>query len=343
MAQSGTWASILDELEDQLPDEADDELPPLDLPDTGPVPTITPAPSLVLGEMEVPATIVARHREREAEPAPEPESESEGVVDDATTAEVPSVAAKPEAELAAEPESEAAEDDGGADSEADDQREPPSVDDLFARLRAAGTATVAHGVLEGDLQEGEAEAAATVTAEREPAEPATEAVTAEPEPAEPAAEAVLGEAITQREAALAPTRTKLSRQLKRVLADEQNEVLDRLRQRNATTAADEVLGSPDAHAGTYREAAEDQLWAAAEAGAHAMSNVEGEELHAALEARSVLDRCLDTLTSELVVPLRARLTENLEASGDDPAEAATPPPHHLSGLEGPPRRAERPT
>jgi hypothetical protein len=122
---------------------------------------------------------------------------------------------------------------------------------------------------------------------------------------------------------LAPLRTRLSRQLKRVIADEQNDVLDQLRQRNASTATDDVLGTPDAHAGRYREAAEDQLWSAAEAGAHAMSDVEGEELHAALEARSVLERCLDTVTSELVVPLRARLTENLEASGDDPTEAAT--------------------
>src|SRR5262249_33169013 len=46
------------------------------------------------------------------------------------------------------------------------------------------------------------------------------------------------------------------------------------------------------------------------------------ELHAALEGRSVLDRCLDTVTSELVVPLRARLSESLDAAGDDTTEAA---------------------
>ena len=58
------------------------------------------------------------------------------------------------------------------------------------------------------------------------------------------------------------------------------------------------------------------MWAAATAGAHSLSDLEGEELHAALEARSVLDRSLDTLEAELVVPLRARLSENLEAAGD---------------------------
>ena len=76
-----------------------------------------------------------------------------------------------------------------------------------------------------------------------------------------------------------------------------------------------MLGAAALHPGTYREAAEDHLWAAATAGAHSLSDLDGEELHAALEARSVLDRSLDTLEAELVVPLRARLSENLEAAG----------------------------
>ncbi len=118
-------------------------------------------------------------------------------------------------------------------------------------------------------------------------------------------------------------RIALARQLKRVLADEQNEVLHRLRQRNASLAVDDVLGAAALHPGTYREAAEDHLWAAATAGAHSLSDLDGEELHAALEARSVLDRSLDTLEAELVVPLRARLSENLEAAGDGTEAAAT--------------------
>ena len=130
-------------------------------------------------------------------------------------------------------------------------------------------------------------------------------------------------ALAQRAVALAPVRIALARQLKRVLADEQNEVLHRLRQRNASLAVDDVLGAAALHPGMYREAAEDHLWAAATAGAHSLSELDGEELHAALEARSVLDRSLDTLEAELVVPLRARLSENLEAAGDGTEAAAT--------------------
>ncbi len=130
------------------------------------------------------------------------------------------------------------------------------------------------------------------------------------------------EALARRQEALAPVQVALVRHLKRVLADEQNEVLDRLRQRSASLAADDVLGAATAHPGRYREAAEDHVWAAAVAGANALSDLEGEELHAALEARSVLDRSLDTLEAELVTPLRARLVENLEVAGDS-SEAAT--------------------
>jgi DivIVA domain-containing protein len=261
---------ILDELEAHAPEEdEEEELPRLDLPTTGPMPT-TPVvePGLSVGEIDLPP--IAEAEEATEDEAQEPEADPEPDV---------------------EP----------SDVEPSDV-EPSSVDNLFAKLRAASAESVAQDLLDG--------AGETRTTEDVAAAPSLDA---------PAGAA----AIAQREAALKPTRTSLSRALKRVLADEQNEVLDRLRQRNASTAVIDVLGAEDAYGGTYREAAEDQLWAAAEAGAHAMSDLEGEGLHAALEARSVLDRCLDTVASELVVPLRSRLAESLEASGDDAAEAAS--------------------
>jgi hypothetical protein len=247
--------------------------------------------------MDVPAAIVARHREPEPQPAQ------------------------------------------GASSS--------PVDEVFARLRSGGAATVAREMNESDRESSNGSDANGAAADEDHADEETAGDTADDVDAgettsatpsdddgTPAAAPVIAivdepveatagaEQIVSRDAALGPIRTRLSRQLKRVLADEQNDVLDRLRQRNASTEPDRALGTPDEHAGTYREAAEDQLWAAAEAGAHSMSSLEGEELHAALEGRSVLDRCLDTVTSELVVPLRARLTESLEAAGDDTTEAA---------------------
>ena len=57
----GDLDGIIGELEAQAPDEADEELPPLDLPDTAAMPVTPPANVLVLGEMDVPAAIVERH------------------------------------------------------------------------------------------------------------------------------------------------------------------------------------------------------------------------------------------------------------------------------------------
>ena len=194
-----------------------------------------------------------------------------------------------------------------------------AVDDIFARLRASSSEMIARDVLDtGPGAESDAgpDRAPGPQAAGRSADGAADAGSAGDE-----GQDVRAEALSRRAVALGPVRTTLSRQLKRVLADEQNEVLDRLRQRNASLAPDDVLGSPDEHAGTYREAAEDQLWAAAEHGRPSLSALEGEELHAALESRSVLERCLDTLTTELVVPLRTRLIENL-AGCVDGTEAA---------------------
>ena len=283
---------ILEELESHAPDEPDEELPPLGPAETGPMP-MTSGPGALVGVL----------------------------IEEVTPAESPSAGATqgPGAyDVESEEEDEEDDDDRDLDEDPDSSPEDQaSVDDLFARLRAASAESVAQAVLD------EPEAGPAPAAETSPA-PA-DAAPDEPDPITEPSEVVTAgaAAAAHREAALKPVRTALARALKRVLADEQNEVLDRLRQRNASTAVEAVLGPESTYGGTYREAAEDQLWTAAEAGAHALSDVEGEELHAALESRSVLDRCLDTLDGELVVPLRARLTESLEASGEDPAEAAS--------------------
>ncbi len=364
----GDLDAVIEDLEAQAPSEADDDLSPLDLPDTAAMPA-TPPNVLVLGEMDVPAAIVERHvgsqdaageadeddddgeddeDELDADAdADEDQDESfvddDDVEDDDPAPVVSLTVITSEVGLLEEPAGD--EDDGGeltivdelivveeledGDAEVGDgdltqpdsvtaevpvvdtgspetdasEADHPSVDDLFARLRASSSDVVARDVLDQD-------------------EPSTS--TDASDAASGPGEALSGAAaLAQRDAALAPVRTALARQLKRVLADEQNEVLHRLRQRNASLATDDVLGPAALHPGTYREAAEDQLWAAATAGAHSLSELEGEELHAALEARSVLDRSLDTLEAELVVPLRARLSENLEAAGDTTEAAAT--------------------
>jgi hypothetical protein len=301
----------------------DDDLEPLDLPGRGTDAAGPETAVLVLGEIDLPAVIVERHLE--SVPSPPEDEDLEGADEDLDVED--------DADLDVEDGLEEVEADdvdadevvgyvevievveievvGDADQITDevpvvDGEESgagsASVDDLFARLRAASSEVVAREVLEGEA-EGPASGAGG----------AVESDEASPGPG--------AQALAHRQETLSPVRVALARQLKRVLADEQNEVLDRLRQRSASLAANDVLGAAAAHPGKYREAAEDHLWSAAVAGAGALSDLEGEELHAALETRSVLDRSLDTLEGELVTPMRARLVENLEAAGD-PTEAA---------------------
>jgi len=292
--------SILTGLEAETAEDMDDDgLDSLDLPGRGADPGGPETAVLVLGEMDLPAAIVERHLESVPSPPDdgaveedddEPDT-AEGAEDEQITDEVPAVDAE------------------------DTDAATASVEDLFARLRASSSEVVAREVLEPEGEDGADEGAADDGA------PVSELE----DDGDDAGDAAVGpeaEALARRQEALAPVQVALVRHLKRVLADEQNEVLDRLRQRSASLAADDVLGAATAHPGRYREAAEDHVWAAAVAGANALSDLEGEELHAALEARSVLDRSLDTLEAELVTPLRARLVENLEVAGDS-SEAAT--------------------
>ena len=136
----------------------------------------------------------------------------------------------------------------------------PSVDELFARIRAGSGATEAAGT-EPQAQAAEPEETA------QPAEPAVEAdagagaaaeeAAAAPEPAEP----VPGPddpLIARRDELLAPVTSRLSRTIKRTLGDEQNRLLDRLRSAPALDV-DELMGSEDEHVAAFAGAARSHL------------------------------------------------------------------------------------
>jgi DivIVA domain-containing protein len=135
------------------------------------------------------------------------------------------------------------------------------VHELFERIKAEEAA-------EGET-ETETETAAPVEAEAEPeapveAEPVVEAApeeaAAEEEPeAAPADDSAAGDdaLLARREAVTGDIERRLARQVKRVMADEQNEVLDALRRRSSKGAAitvDELLPEPETHAAHYVEA-----------------------------------------------------------------------------------------
>jgi hypothetical protein len=183
----------------------------------------------------------------------------------------------------AAPEPEAAEPDEEPEAGAepvDPAAEAPAVDDVFARLRA------------------EQEAAGEPAAVDEPIEdepPSDPDVDPDREPAEPSP-------FTERDATLTPIDKELARRLKRALADEQNEVLDRLR-RVKPKGVDDVLPDPDAHAGRWAEVVADPLVDAATAGSTWAGGRPGS-----------VDDLADDLARSLTAPLRERIDRSFVAS-----------------------------
>jgi len=112
----------------------------------------------------------------------------------------------------------------------------------------------------------------------------------------------------------------LTRALKRVLGDEQNEVLDGLRRLGPAAAG--VMPEAGAHAASYRDAAVPWLQQAARAGIGFVSDPGSgsgaEKDHPSLDVQA------NGLARELVEPLRERLSRALEggADADDPSVVA---------------------
>jgi DivIVA domain-containing protein len=130
-------------------------------------------------------------------------------------------------------------------------------------------------------------------------------------------------ALEQRDKALAPVTTSLAKRLKRALADEQNGVLDKLRRQGGPTI-DGLVGTVDEQAERYRTVAEDDLWAAASAGAGSLDlGLDDDEVASRLDGARVLDGALLAVTSLLVEPLRLHLQRSLADAEGDSVEVAS--------------------
>ena len=189
-----------------------------------------------------------------------------------------------------------------------DQRD--SVDDLFAKLRAAGPADVVAAAAQGAADAvGEEEADAVDEVEREP------------DTGDDAVDAVDPDAayFIERAQALDPIQRAMARALKRALTNEQNEVLDALRR--AKTAADladldALVGAEADHAERYRAAVTAEVRAAALAGAASV----GPERD--VPSSEVQEQVLADVTADFVLPLRDRLAKALDDAAGDTIEAS---------------------
>ncbi len=211
----------------------------------------------------------------------------------------------------------------------DDSSEPAGGDvvvDLFARLRA--DATVDDDV--EDDQDDETEDDASVEADAAPpeadllgeadssaAELSDTASAAEPSDVEEheASDTVFD----RRDADVTPLIVSSARKLKRVLADEQNEVLDALRRNDPVRNLDALLPWATDHVDRYGSVISDDLLLAANAGA-GLADLEKTAKLRKAAAKQAVDEATEKLGQWLVQPLRDRLERCVsEGDGDNAA------------------------
>jgi cell division septum initiation protein DivIVA len=187
----------------------------------------------------------------------------------------------------------------------------PPADDIFAKLRRSGADSVAK------------EVATTQVKKAEPKKKTPEKVT-EPvveKAVEMAAEPVIEEIATPtpfelRDEALAPVIAAMSRRLKRVLADEQNEVLDILRGKLSVKTLDAIVGPKADHSARMIEALEASLKGAALAGAKSLSDASDKEVQKMVSTQMAAIN--EYVVATVVAPLRERLSRSIsQASGDN--------------------------
>ncbi len=124
-----------------------------------------------------------------------------------------------------------------------------------------------------------------------------------------------------RDAELTPLIVASARKLKRVLADEQNEVLDGLRRSEPVRALDAIVPLKQVHVDRFASAIDDELRAAAAAGASSVATGRAAKLNKAAMT-TVVSTSRDALGEWLVSPLRERLDRCVaDGAGDNEAIA----------------------
>jgi hypothetical protein len=164
------------------------------------------------------------------------------------------------------------------------------VDDIFARLRSSS---------------------------RDDPMAAAEHELDDDEPADELVAPAVSTPFTRRDEALVPVIVTAARKLKRVLADEQNLVLDTLRRREPVQSLDAILPSLDEHVARYADAITDELAASAAAGAAELGAHDTPTLRRTLAKAGALDAARSVVRTDLVTPLRDRLERSVIDGGDN--------------------------
>ena len=169
-----------------------------------------------------------------------------------------------------------------------------AVENLFARLREATVDKAASNAVSG----GKVVEPRKSTKKVEVVEETATAVV----PVQPMHDAG---AFAKRDEVLAPIVVAMSRKLKRVLADEENEVLEYLRSKKNALTIDAMVGEQEVHAKRYGDAISEDIMAAAKGAAKSA------------KVTDVIPTVDVLIGVQLVRPLRDRLAKAIEQNGTD--------------------------
>ena len=179
-----------------------------------------------------------------------------------------------------------------------------SVDDLFARLRESGAQSVASSVKNST----------TPTKKEKPSETKVKA----PTPIEPDLKM-----FERRDTALVAVDEVVAKKLKRVLADEENAMLNYLQSKKAQVALEKVLPSVENQLQNYVEATSKELVEAAMSGAQSLSKSLKADLRKKVSNTSVMQVMSKKLADDIVYPLRERIQKCVERSAGDASEMSS--------------------
>ena len=185
----------------------------------------------------------------------------------------------------------------------------PPADDIFAKLRRSGAESVAKEVATTQLKK--------VEPKKKPVEKKIEPAAEESVEA-PVEEVAVATTFELRDEELAPVIAAMSRKLKRVLADEQNEVLDILRGKLPVKTLDAIVGPKTDHSARILEALEASLKAAALAGAKSLSKASDKDLQKMVASQMAAIN--EFVIATVVAPLRERLSRSISQAAGDNAE-----------------------
>ncbi len=169
-----------------------------------------------------------------------------------------------------------------------------AVENLFARLREATVDKAASNAVSG----GKVVEPRKSTKKAEVVKEAATTVA----PVQPMHDAG---AFARRDEVLAPVVAAMSRKLKRVLADEENEVLEYLRGKKNALTTDAIVGELEVHAKRFSDAVAEDIMTAAKGAAKSA------------KATDVIPTVDVLIGVQLVKPLRDRLAKAIEQNGTD--------------------------